>query len=58
MEIRPVGILPIFILVAAGNHIIGIVKWKSGPSELDCQLTTGVISSSEPSCIGGIGSVK
>ncbi|WP_219908028.1 hypothetical protein, partial [Aeromonas veronii] len=41
-----------------GNHIIGIVKWKSVPSELDCQLTTGVISSLEPSCIGIIGSVK
>ena len=27
--------------VAAGNRIIGIVKWKSGSSELDCQLTTG-----------------
>ncbi len=40
------------------HRIIGIVKWKSGPSELDCQLTTGVINSLEPSCIGIIGSVK
>ncbi|WP_219907996.1 hypothetical protein, partial [Aeromonas veronii] len=58
MEIQPTSTLPIFILVAAGGHIIGIVKCKSSPSELDCQLTTGVISSSEQSCIGGIGSVK
>jgi len=44
MEIQPTSTLPIFILVAAGNHIIGIVKWKSGTNKLDCQLTTELSS--------------
>ena len=35
----------------AGIRIIGIVKWKSGSSELDCQLTTEMISSSGPAGI-------
>ncbi|CAJ1882557.1 hypothetical protein [Aeromonas hydrophila] len=29
----------------SGIRIIGIVKWKSGSSELDCQLTTGGLTS-------------